>query len=51
MLVRTLIYDSEHSEASSDFKIVAYTIHTLESRLLSFDDIVIQRLESLLANL
>jgi len=51
MLVRTLIYDSEHSEASSDFKIVVYTIHTLEIKIMSFDDIVIQRFESLLANL
>lgn len=51
MPVRTQIYDSEHSEASSDFKIVVYTIHTLESRMLSFDYIVTQRLESLLANL
>ena len=50
MLVRTLIYDSEHSEASSDFKIVVYAIQALESLLMSFDDLVIQRYESLLAD-
>ena len=50
MLGRTLIYDSEHSEASSDFKIVVYAIQALESWLMSFDDIVIQRYESLLAD-
>lgn len=50
MIVRTLIYDSEHSEASSNFNIVVYAIQALESRVMSFDDILMQRVESLLAD-